>query len=175
MKTAGRSGAALAVVASIALCGCGAWAQALNSMKVIVTFPFKSGGDILTRAVTTQSDRLHGTATSVDNQSAAVGTKAVVEAAPDGNTLIVINNNFVADSNFRKLTYDPLVDLTPICSLATAQTLIVVSSSSPYQTLGDLISAARQGPPPVRSLTPVTLGARLIWEWRRSSGLRTSI
>jgi tripartite-type tricarboxylate transporter receptor subunit TctC len=82
----------------------------------------------------------------VENQTAPIGTEAVARAAPDGNTLLVINNNFVGDSHFRKLAYNPLTDFVPICNLATAQTLVVVNSSSPYRALSDLINAAREKP-----------------------------
>ena len=46
----------------------------------------------------------------------------------------------------RKLDYDPLSSLEPICSIATTPTVMIVSSTSPYRSLNDLLSAARAKP-----------------------------
>ena len=46
----------------------------------------------------------------------------------------------------RKLNYDPLHSFAPICNLVSAPTLIVVNSTSPYRTLGQLLDDARQKP-----------------------------
>ena len=40
--------------------------------------------------------------------------------------------------HLRKLNFDPLTTLDPICELATFPTVIVVNASSPYHTLADL-------------------------------------
>src|SRR5258705_10831982 len=78
-----------------------AWSQATELIKVVVTFPPRSGGDLLTRAVTEQISRTQRRPFAIENQSAALGTETVARAAPDGNTLVVLNNNFVVDSHFR--------------------------------------------------------------------------
>jgi tripartite-type tricarboxylate transporter receptor subunit TctC len=83
---------------------------------------------------------------AIENASPDAGTASVASAAPDGNTLLIVNNNFVVDSHFRKLAFDPLTDFEPICKLAIAQALIVVSSSSPYKTVTDLVRASNDHP-----------------------------
>ena len=55
----------------------------------------------------------------------------------------------------RKLKYDPLTDLVPICELAAFPPLIVVNSGSPYHTLADFINAAHAQP---GVLTLATIG-----------------
>jgi tripartite-type tricarboxylate transporter receptor subunit TctC len=117
-----------------------------RTVKIVVTFPLRSGGDLLTRAVADQISRTHGVTIAVENQLAEAGMESVARSAPDGNTLVVINNNFVVDSHFRKLRYDPLTDFVPLCNLASVQELVVVRASSPYRSLPDLIAAARQKP-----------------------------
>jgi tripartite-type tricarboxylate transporter receptor subunit TctC len=117
-----------------------------QEMKIVVTFPRGSGGDLMTRIAAEHISRKHGVSVTFENSAAAAGTAAVARAAPDGNTLLMINNNFVVDSNLRKLTPDPLVDFEPVCNLASAQNLFVVDAAAPYRTLSDLITAARAKP-----------------------------
>jgi tripartite-type tricarboxylate transporter receptor subunit TctC len=136
------------LISAITLVGIGhdAWSQTVRTIKIIVTFPLHSGGDILTRTLSEYVSRVHDVTILVENAVAAKGTEAVAQAAPDGNTLLVINSNFTAESQFHKLAYDPLSDLAPICDLASAQELVVVSGASPYRTFADLIAAAREKP-----------------------------
>jgi len=114
-----------------------------GALKVVVTFPPRSGADILTRAIVGQIGKAHGTAIAVENSSPAAGTETVAHATPDGNTLLVINNNFEVDSRFRKLSFDPLTDFEPVCKIANVQALVVVSTTSPYHSLSDLVRASQ--------------------------------
>jgi len=114
--------------------------------KIVVTFPRNSGGDLMTRAVADQINRSQGIRMMVENQGNPAGTETVARAAPDGSSLLVINNDFNSNSHFRKLAYDPLTNFEPVCKLGIAQALVVVSNSSPYRTLGELINAARERP-----------------------------
>jgi tripartite-type tricarboxylate transporter receptor subunit TctC len=123
----------------------GAWAQS-GTPKVVVTFPPRTGADILTRAIVEQIGRSQGTIMAVENLSPVAGTEAVAYALPNGETLLVTNNNFVVDSHFKKLAFDPLTDFEPICKLAKAQALVVVNSSSPYRSLADLVRASQDNP-----------------------------
>ena len=75
-----------------------------------------------------------------------IGTELVSRAAPDSETLGIISPSFVVLPYFRKLSYDPLKDFTPICELATFPPLLVVNSQSPYHSLADLIDAAHARP-----------------------------
>jgi tripartite-type tricarboxylate transporter receptor subunit TctC len=118
-------------------------AQSRASTTVVVTFPPRTGADILTRAVAEHIGRTHGTTMMVENSSPAAGPDAVAHAPPDGSVLLVINNNFEVDRHFRKLDLDPLTDLEPVCKLATAQALVVVSAASPYHKLSDLVAASQ--------------------------------
>jgi tripartite-type tricarboxylate transporter receptor subunit TctC len=87
---------AMALATSIVGLSDNAWSQA-RAIKIVVTFPLGSGGDLLTRAIADQISRAHGVTIAVENQAAEAGMESVARAAPDGNTLLVINNNFVVD------------------------------------------------------------------------------
>src|SRR5262249_40946165 len=73
----------------------------------------------------------------------------------DGNTVLFAANPFVINPHLRKVSYDPLTSFEPICQLATAPTLIVVTAASPYHSLADLLAAARATP---GSLTMASIG-----------------
>ena len=44
------------------------------------------------------------------------------------------------------MNYDPLTSFEPVCYLLSSPQVVVVNSASPYQTLGDLLIAARAKP-----------------------------
>ncbi len=75
-----------------------------------------------------------------------IGYEAVSRAAPDGSTLLINAPSFVINPLLRKVNYDPLTDFEPICNLVRLPLVIVVSGTSPYRTLGDLLNAARTKP-----------------------------
>ena len=51
-----------------------AWSQA-NDIRIVVTFPERAGGDLMTRAVADQISRSRGTMIVVENQSAPIATE----------------------------------------------------------------------------------------------------
>jgi tripartite-type tricarboxylate transporter receptor subunit TctC len=138
------AGAAFILITSVG--GDSAWSQSTRTIKIVVTFPAKSGGDMLTRVIADQIGRQHGVNFVVENVDALKGTEAVSRSAPDGNTLLVLNNNFTANPKLQKPPYDPLTSFIPICNLASGPVLIVVDAASPYRTLGDLLAGARDNP-----------------------------
>jgi tripartite-type tricarboxylate transporter receptor subunit TctC len=145
-----RQFAYLASVLS-ALCFCDIVAEQPASAqtgvpKIVVTFPPGTGADILTHAIAEHIGKAHGTIMAIENTTPDAGTAAVARAAPDGATLLITNNNFVVDSHFRKLAHDLLTDFEPVCKLAIAQALIVVSTSSPYTSLQELIRGTQNHP-----------------------------
>jgi tripartite-type tricarboxylate transporter receptor subunit TctC len=123
-----------------------AQSQINTATKIVITFPAGSGGDLLTRAMAEQITRSHGLSFTFENADQFAGTEAVSRAAPDGKTLLVLNNNFTINPKLQKPPYDPLANFVPICNLADGPMLVVADASSPYQTLGDLLTAARQNP-----------------------------
>jgi tripartite-type tricarboxylate transporter receptor subunit TctC len=142
---------ALAVISAIfiALTGHGALPQTTRTIRVIVPFPPGGSADIVARLLAEQIGRTQGPTIVVENRAGAgtvIGTQAVSHAAPDGNTVLFTNNAFVITPQVRKLNYDPLTSFEPICQLVSVPMVIVVNSTSPYRTLGDLLDAARAKP-----------------------------
>jgi tripartite-type tricarboxylate transporter receptor subunit TctC len=126
-------------------------ARAQISRTIRIVVPYAPGGtaDIVARLLADQAGRTGGPTMVVENRpgaGGAVGTETVARATADGTTLLVVSTPFLIDPLLRKLNYDPLQSFAPICNLASAPTLIVVNSASPYRTLGELLDDARAKP-----------------------------
>jgi tripartite-type tricarboxylate transporter receptor subunit TctC len=125
------------------------FSETTRTIKIVVPFPPGGGADILARLLAEQISHAQGTTMLVENRPGAasvVGTEAVSHAAPDGNTLLTPANSFVINPILKKLNYDPLTNFEPICYLVRSPQIIAVNSASPYQTLADLLLAARAKP-----------------------------
>jgi tripartite-type tricarboxylate transporter receptor subunit TctC len=140
--------AVMTLAIAVTVQGNAAWCQT-TTIKIVV--PLSPGGavDIVARLLATQMGSTQGATVTVENRpgaNGAIGTEAVARAAPDGNTLLIVANNFVTDPHLRKVNFDSLTSFEPICYLVNAPTIIVVNSTSPYRTLADLFDAARAKP-----------------------------
>jgi tripartite-type tricarboxylate transporter receptor subunit TctC len=144
-----RFAAAVIAVSLLTLSSNDAWSQATRTIRIVV--PFSPGGavDVVARLLADQIGRTQGLTMVVENHAgagAAIGTEVVSRAAPGGNTLLILGDNFVLTSQLRKLSYDPLTSFEPICQLLSVPLVIAVNSASSYRSFSDLISAARAKP-----------------------------
>jgi tripartite-type tricarboxylate transporter receptor subunit TctC len=120
--------------------------------RVTVVVPYPAGGaaDVAARLV---ADRLElGLKKSfvIENRPGAtgnIGTAAVVNAKPDGCTLLV-NAAVLATFpwSFTKLGFDPLKDLAPIGGIGVTPTLLVAPKSLPADDLKGLVQLSKQRP-----------------------------
>jgi tripartite-type tricarboxylate transporter receptor subunit TctC len=134
---------------ALALSVSSASAQSGRQVRFIVPFPAGGGADLLIRVLAEHIGKAQGVATVVENRPGAasvIGTEAASRAPPDGNTLLIVANSFIIHPNFKKLSYNPLTSFEPVCGLANSPQVIVVNSASPYRTLADMVTAAREKP-----------------------------
>jgi tripartite-type tricarboxylate transporter receptor subunit TctC len=137
-------GAALTVIG-------GASGQISSSRPIKIVVPFAAGGavDALARFLSDEMGRSEGMTFVVEDRPGAgtvIGTEAVSHAQPDGHTLLMTANSFVINPHLKKLPYNALSSFEPLCLLARSPHVIVVSATSPYQSLGELLDAARAKP-----------------------------
>jgi tripartite-type tricarboxylate transporter receptor subunit TctC len=115
--------------------------------------PYAAGGsaDSRSRQVAKAMGTLLGQPIIVDNKSGAggnIGTEAIARGKPDGYTLGMGNLAPLAVNQalFKKLNFDPLNDLTPICLIERGPLILMVRNDSPYKTVKDLVAAAKAAP-----------------------------
>ncbi len=138
--------AAVGLAASLAP---SAWSQPAGTIKIVVPYTPGSGPDILSRLMAEQIGRAQGPTVVVENRpggGTVIGTEAVERAEPDGHTVLLVANSFVANPPLKRASYDPTRSFEPVCYLAATPMVLVVLASSPYRTLNDLIAAARAKP-----------------------------
>lgn len=120
-------------------------------VRIVVAYPPGGSTDLLARAV---AERLQavipGPGFVVENRpggAAVVGTQAVAQAAPDGLTLALGNNQTHAANAamVRDLPYRPVEDFAPIGRLAEVHHALVVPANSPARTLAELAARGKGG------------------------------
>jgi tripartite-type tricarboxylate transporter receptor subunit TctC len=130
----------------------GAAAESYPARPVRVIVPVAAGGatDILGRLLAQWlSDRM-GQPYVVENRPGAggnVGTEAVVRAAPDGYTLLLIQaGNLINTSLYQKLSFNFPRDITMVIVTSRPSFLMSVHPSVPAQTVPEFIAYAKANP-----------------------------
>jgi tripartite-type tricarboxylate transporter receptor subunit TctC len=175
--------AALAALA-ISLSALSPFAQAqtypTKTVALIVPFPAGGGTDIVARLVAQRlSESLKGNVV-VDNRpgaSAQIGTKYVVDAAPDGHTLLIGTTSLVNGPALfgSKLPYDHNKQLRPVISLADLAIFLSVNAQKfSAKTVKEFVEQAKKTP----NLTMGSAGAgttlHMSGEWfKLATGLQS--
>ncbi|SFE29693.1 Bug family tripartite tricarboxylate transporter substrate binding protein [Paracidovorax wautersii] len=132
-----------------------AFAQTLDTARVVVGFPPGGTADVMARRV---ADRLPAggyvkTAGIVDNKSGAGGriaVETVKSAAPDGGTLLLTPHSVltVFPGIYPKLSYKPFEDLVPVSLGATLSHALAVGPAVPanVKTVADFLAWAKANP-----------------------------
>jgi len=128
-----------------------AQAYPTRPIQVIVPFAGGSASDVVMRILLERMARSIGQPFIVDNRPGAggnIGTLAGTKAAPDGYTLVMgtIGPLAISPALYSKLGYDPIRDFAPISNLGLTPQTLVVSASSEFRTLKDLVEHARKQP-----------------------------
>ncbi len=119
-------------------------------IRLIVGFSPGGSADSVGRALAEGLSTRLGQPVIVENKAGANGNIAadiVARSAPDGYTLYFPSiGHAVNVSLYKNLSYDPVNDFTAIGSVFSAPNMLVVNAKSPYNTLGDVIAAAKANP-----------------------------
>ena len=141
----------IAALSATALAGLAhAQAPAFPTRPVTMVVPFPAGGitDTIARALAQKMGDTLGQSVIVDNKPGGGGQIAatqVKQAAADGHTVFVgATEMFAINQNlFRKFSYEPLKDFTPISSLIASPLVLVVPANSPVNSVNDLVQQAK--------------------------------
>jgi len=121
-------------------------------IKLIVPWPPGGGVDTSARLTSQPLGARLGQAIVIENKPGAggnIGTEGFIRSAPDGYTLLMasVSPNAINPNIYQsKLGFDPIKDFTPIVLVASVPNVLVVPGNSPYNTVADLLKAAREKP-----------------------------
>ncbi len=131
----------------------GAWAQAFPAKPITFIVPFAAGSatDQLARALGQSITEQTKQPVVVENKAGASGMPAAQQAmrAPaDGYTVMITTNTTHAANEhlYKKRPYDPVKDFAPVTGLGKGGQVLVVNTSSPYKSVGELIDFAKKNP-----------------------------
>jgi tripartite-type tricarboxylate transporter receptor subunit TctC len=142
---------AMMVLGAMLFAAVGAQAQTYpdHPVRVIVGYAAGSGPDIQARTVSQQLGTDLGQNFFVENRLGANGTiaaRSVVQAAPDGYTLLFSSNGIAPTPYiYKDLGYDVFTDLKPIATIGMLDGLfMLVDAKSQFKTLQEFIAYAKQ-------------------------------
>ncbi|MGX9937881.1 Bug family tripartite tricarboxylate transporter substrate binding protein [Advenella kashmirensis] len=115
--------------------------------------PFSPGGvsDGVARLLAEQLSKQLGQSMIIENKpgvSGILGTQTVARSAPDGYTIMggTITTHAVNPFFVKSLSYDPVKDFTPVALVGMVSNALVVRADSPFNSVQDVIDAARKKP-----------------------------
>ena len=130
--------------------GQAAWPQPGRTLKVIVPWPPGAANDALGRLVAQRIQDKYKITTVVENRvggSGLIGTKAVIQAEPDGYTLLASAfNTAVMPMVLKAADFNPETDLEVIARTAIAPLMCVISADQPQRTVAEVAAAAKADP-----------------------------
>lgn len=140
---------ALGLLAAPAVHAQGAWPQG-RPIRVICPWPPGAANDTLARLLAQRLQEKLGATAVVENRTGGaglIGTNAVLQAAPDGYTLLASAfNTAVMPLVLRGATFDPQRDLEVMARTARAPLVMVISGQRPQRTVAEVVAAAKANP-----------------------------
>ncbi|ALD90257.1 tripartite tricarboxylate transporter substrate binding protein [Cupriavidus gilardii] len=152
-------GAAVPAMSAIA-------AEAFPSRPIRLIVPFTPGGttDILARLVAQKAGETLGQPMVVENRPGAggnIGAEAAARSAADGYTLVMgtlgtqVTNQFI----YPRMPYDSAKDFAPVTLVANSPNVLLVNSTLPANSIGELIALARREPGKINYASTSTGGS----------------
>lgn len=160
--------AATALIAGVAIFAIATTAEAQTApwhpdrpVSLIVPYAAGGGSDATARAVARQLGVLWKQPVVVENLPGAdglIGTRRVMDAKPDGYTLLLQVPAIVLTKYLPGLKgIDPLAHLTPVTAVSQSPAAIVASAKLPVKTLPELIQYCQKAPKPCSVASGETL------------------
>ncbi len=118
-------------------------------IRFVVSFPPGGSVDLVARSLQQPLQRILGVPVVIENRtgaSGAIGTGAVVRSPPDGQTFLVVSDVHAALPALVDLPFDSRRDLAPVILIGTAPMLLCAHRTRPWQTMAQLMDAAKAAP-----------------------------
>lgn len=129
------------------------------SRPISIIVPYAPGGttDVVGRALAESLSRQLKQPVIIENKPGAAGAMGVVDmmsAKPDGYRLTMAPVGIFRQPYLQKTRYDPIRDLTYIASFLTYDFAVAVKADSPFKTIKELVTHAKQNPGDINYGTP---------------------
>lgn len=124
-------------------------------VRVVVPFGPGGSGDIVSRIVAYEVEKMAGQTFIIDNKpgaTAMIGTAIVKNAPADGYTLLHGSTSSLAanPSLYKQMTYDP-DDFTTVAVDGTIPGFMLVAKDAPYRTVKEFVAWAKARTEPIFS------------------------
>lgn len=132
-----------------------AWSPSKN-VTVIVAYKAGSGTDNTARVLSKfASDKIGRTIViqNLKGGSGSIGWTALSQSRPDGYTLGFVNLPTLCSNIVEQLGDYKIDDFVPICNHVNETSLVMVSKSSPFNTIAELIAYAKENPGKLKAST----------------------
>jgi len=129
-----------------------AHAQSYPSRPIKIVVPYPPGGfnDTLGRTLAAKFTEAWGQPAVVENKpggNTLIGNDFVAKSPPDGYTLLMVAFPFsVVPSLFKTMPYNTVNDFAPVILAASSANLLVVNTSLPVKSVGELLALAKSKP-----------------------------
>jgi tripartite-type tricarboxylate transporter receptor subunit TctC len=119
-------------------------------VRIVVGFAPGGGVDVTARLIGQALSERLGQQFVIENRPGAgtnIGTEAVVNAVPDGYTLLLATNpNAVNATLYQKLNFNFIRDIVPIAMVSRVPNVMEVHPSFPATTIRDFVAYAKAHP-----------------------------
>jgi tripartite-type tricarboxylate transporter receptor subunit TctC len=138
-------------VVSLAVIAEPAVAQSLAGKTIKIVVPYAAGGtgDVVARVLAQAITQKTGQTIVVEDRpgaSSIVGSEFAARAAPDGTTILLVENPFILSPILFPGHYDPVSSFEPLCYVAATPAVLAVSSKSDIHSLSDYLKLATSKP-----------------------------
>jgi tripartite-type tricarboxylate transporter receptor subunit TctC len=127
-----------------------AQAYPTRPIRIIVANGPAGGADIMARLMGQFLSERLGQPVIIENRPGAggnIGTEAVVRAAADGYTLLLIGpNNAISATLYDNLNFDFIRDIAPVAGIMRAPNVMEVNPGVPVKTVPEFIAYAKANP-----------------------------
>ncbi|MDB5965145.1 MAG: tripartite tricarboxylate transporter substrate binding protein [Polaromonas sp.] len=141
---------ALAGAAALPAAAQGTKPYPANPVRIIVPHPAGGPADLIARIAAAELGKGLNQSFFVENRPSGgslVGTAAVAQAKPDGETLLVnASLQVIYPAMFKQLSFDPIRDFTPVTQLTSVPLVLMVNPQVPVRNVKELIAYARANP-----------------------------
>jgi len=123
-------------------------------IRVIVPEVVGSAADLMSRIIGQRIGEALGQPVTYDNLFLEAGVEKAIKAEPDGYTLMYGSSGNVALlPHVKKVSFDPLKDLTPVGRFVIQPTLIATNAALPVKNLQELVAMMKANPGKLRMST----------------------